>query len=109
MNRPKLSVIVPNYNHGHYLPVCLQSILDQSWPADEIIVIDDGSTDNSVEVIEGFARRHSNIRFYRNLENLGVVATINRAFSLVNGEFVFGSAADDHILPGLFEKSLRLL
>jgi glycosyltransferase involved in cell wall biosynthesis len=109
MNRPRLSVILPNYNHGRYLPLCLESILDQSWPADEIIVVDDASTDNSVEVIEGFARRYSNIRFYRNPQNKGVVATIDRAFSLVTGEYVFGSAADDHILPGLFEKSLRLL
>ena len=52
MKRPTLSIVVPNYNHGHYLPECLDSILSQSWPPDELIVIDEASTDNSVAVIE---------------------------------------------------------
>ena len=57
MTRPKLSVILPNYNHSRYLPLCLQSILDQSWPADEIIVVDDASTDHTAEIARLFARR----------------------------------------------------
>lgn len=93
MERPKFSVILPNYNHGHYLPICLQSIVDQSLPADEIVVVDDASSDNSVEVIKSFAAKCPAIRFYQNERNMGVNYTINRLFSLVTGDLVFGPAS----------------
>ena len=109
MERPKFSVILPNYNHGQYLPICLQSIVDQSLPADEIVVVDDASSDNSVEVIKSFAAKCPAIRFYQNERNMGVNYTINRLFSLVTGDLVFGPASDDHVLPGFFEKSVKLL
>ena len=58
MNFPKLSVVIPNYNHAAYLPHCLQAVLRQSAQAMEIIVLDDASTDDSVKVIESIARQH---------------------------------------------------
>jgi len=109
MNLPSLSVIVPNYNHARTLPVCLRALLAQSAPALEVIVIDDASTDDSVAVIEGFARQHPAIRFIRHEANRGVVAGMNHGLDLARGDFVLFAAADDEVLPGLFEKSLRLL
>ena len=109
MSLPALSVIVPNYNHAKYLPICLNSILAQSVTPLEIVVLDDASTDNSVEVIESFASKHPLLRLVRNERNLGVMHNINKGAELARGEYVFFQAADDEVLPGLFEKSLRLL
>ena len=109
MNLPTLSIIIPNYNHGHCLPVAMEAILRQSAQPLEVIIIDDGSTDRSVQVIEDLANRHSLIKFYRNPRNLGVCLTVNRGMDLARGEYVFSTAADDVILPGFFEKSLQVL
>jgi glycosyltransferase involved in cell wall biosynthesis len=74
-----------------------------------VIVIDDGSTDNSVEVIEGFARKDPIVRLYRNEQNQGVIFSLNRGLNLAAGEYIIFSAADDRVCPGCFEKSMELL
>jgi len=104
-----LSVVVCNYNHAHYLPEALQAILEQSRRPMEVIVIDDRSTDNSVEVIEGIARRDPIVHLYRNERNQGPLATANRGLALARGDCIYWGAADDRICPGLFERSLQLL
>jgi glycosyltransferase involved in cell wall biosynthesis len=106
---PTLSVIFPNYNHGKYLAQCLRSCLAQSAPPQEILVIDDGSTDNSVEIAEEFTRQYPQIRLYRNEVNRGVTFTTNRGVDLATGEYVGLFSVDDELTPGIFEKSLRLL
>jgi len=90
---PTLSVIVPNYNHGQLLPACLNAMLRQSVQPHEIIIIDDGSTDNSVEVMEDFVRRYPQIKMYRNEVNCGVLKTLNRAIGLATGDFISAFAA----------------
>lgn len=107
--RPTVSVVLPNYNHAHCLPNCLRALLEQSLPADEIIVLDDASTDSSVEVIEAFAATHPVIRFYRNDRNHGVVYGMNRGIDLATGDYVLFAAADDEVRHTLFEKSMPLL
>lgn len=109
MNAPLLSVIVPNYNHERFLPACLEALAQQSVPALEILVIDDGSTDDSVSVIERLARSHPIIKLHRNQQNKGVVYSMNRGVELACGDYVYLAAADDVVAPGLFEKSLGLL
>jgi len=106
---PTLSVVVPNYNHAKYLEVCLSAIVCQSAPPLEVIVLDDASTDDSVEVIRRFAAQHQVVRLVQNGKNLGVMPNINRGIELSRGEYVYVASADDEIVPGLFEKSLRLL
>ncbi len=109
MNLPTLSIIIPNYNHGQYLPVAVGAILKQSAQPLEVIIIDDGSTDDSAEIIQALARQHPVIKFHRNEKNEGVCFTVNRGIDLAQGEYVFLSGADDEILPGFLEKSLRVL
>jgi len=109
MNLPTLSIIIPNYNHGKHLPVAVNAILKQSAQPLEVIIIDDGSTDDSVEVIQALARQHPVIRFERNEQNQGVLPTVNRGIDLARGEYVFLSSADDEVLPGFLEKSLQIL
>jgi glycosyltransferase involved in cell wall biosynthesis len=101
--------LIPNYNHGRFLPESLEAILAQSYPPLEIIVLDDASTDNSVEVIETFARRDPRVRPVRNERNMGVEWSVNRLFELASGGYIYSPSADDRILPGFFEKSMTLL
>jgi glycosyltransferase involved in cell wall biosynthesis len=104
-----LTVILSNYNHARFLPHALNALFAQSRPADEIILIDDASTDGSVAVIEAHLSRHPNTRLVRNPKNLGVIANLNRGLEMAHGNQVYFAAADDIAYPTLFEKSIALL
>lgn len=106
---PTVSVVLPNFNHARLLPRCLDALLSQSQPPLEIILIDDASIDDSLDVIGDFARRHPCIRPVRNATNQGVVAGMNRGLELARGDYVLFAAADDYVLPGFLEKSVALL
>jgi len=109
MKRPTLSVVIPNYNHAKFLPACLAAVASQSVPADEIIVVDDASTDNSLEVLEGLARQYPTLKVFRNPKNLGVAGAVNHGLEVATGEFIALEGADDEVMPGFFEKSLAVL
>ena len=107
--RTMLSVVIPSYNHGAYLRASLEALLAQTRPADEIIVIDDASTDDSVAVASSFLDRHPNFRLVRNCRNLGCVPTLNRGLALARGSIVYFGAADDLTEPILFARGVALL
>lgn len=109
MKTATLSVVVCNYNHGHYIEESLQAILDQSLRPLEVIVIDDGSTDDSVQLVEEIARRDPVVRLHRNEQNMGVWFSANRGLKLAGGDYVVFAAADDRVCPGFFEKSMTML
>jgi len=109
LTRPKLSVVMPNYNHAHFLSEALQATLDQCYRPLEVIVVDDASTDNSVEIIERLAQRSPFVRLVRNERNQGGIAAAEQGLALASGEYVYFAAADDRVLPGLFAKSMNLL
>ena len=106
---PTLSVVLSNYNHARYLPESLGAIAAQSLPPDEVIVLDDGSSDGSVAVIADFVRRYPFFRLIRNERNLGAMRSYNRGLAEAAGDFVLCPAADDRIRPGLFEKTAAIL
>lgn len=105
----KISAIVPNYNHAAFLPRCLDALLRQTFPPVEILVIDDGSTDDSLRVMERFAAEHASIRVLRNDKNSGVCYTLNRGLEAAKGDFVTFLAADDQVLPDLFLRCAEML
>lgn len=105
----KLTAILPNYNHAEYLPHALNALLAQTRPADELIVIDDASTDNSVKIIEDYLARYPSIRFVRNADNLGIATNMNRGLDMATGDVVYFAAADDITYPSLFETGMALL
>lgn len=107
--RSTLSVLIPNFNHAQYMEGYVTDLLKQSRPPDEIIIVDDASTDNSLEVIRKLAAQDSRIRWFRNEQNLGVVGTLSRALHESTCDYVYGGAADDGVLPGVFEKAMNLL
>jgi glycosyltransferase involved in cell wall biosynthesis len=104
-----LSVILPNYNHGKFVARALHALATQTPAAHEIIVVDDGSTDNSVEVIEALQRRYPAIRLIRNQTNQGIVASVKTALEVATGEFLLFAGSDDFVLPGLFGRALAAL
>ncbi len=109
MAKPTLSVVLPNYNHAQYLRKALTALADRDRPPDELIIIDDGSTDNSWEIIQEFAAKYHFIQAYKNDKNRGIEFTVSRGLELATGDFFCGAAADDMVLPGFFEKSMDLL
>lgn len=108
MSRPTLTAVLPNRNHSQYLPQAIEAVASQSRPPDEFIVLDDASTDNSVEVIEDYCQRYQFMRLVRNERGLGVVAALNRLVSTATGDYVYCGAADDYVLPRFFESAMAM-
>jgi glycosyltransferase involved in cell wall biosynthesis len=104
-----LSVLLPNYNHARYIPRALRALLDQSRPPEEIIVIDDASTDDSIEAIDVFAAKFSCIRVLRNPTNRGAIAALTRGLQAARGRYVYFAAADDWVMPGFFARAVEAL
>jgi len=104
-----LSVVLPNYNHAKFIGRALAALLAQERAADEIIVIDDGSTDDSIAVIERIAATAPAIRLLRNPGNIGVIPTLQRGLEAARGKYVYFAASDDWVFPGFFALALRRL
>lgn len=103
---PTLSAVVINYNHGHYLSQCIQSLLQQTRCPDEIVVVDDASTDNSRDVLRQF-EGHPRIRLFFNEKNEGAERAVNFGFRQARSTYVFGLAADDYPLVNFVQRSLE--
>jgi hypothetical protein len=100
-----ISVIIPAYNREELLPQTLESLLRQTFPAEEIIVVDDGSTDRTADVAESFGEP---IRVIRQ-ENSGPAAARNRGFHESRGEFIHFFDSDDLALPNKHEVQVKTL
>jgi glycosyltransferase involved in cell wall biosynthesis len=86
---------MPNYNCEKYLAEAIESILSQSFTDFEFIIIDDGSTDRSWEIIQEFAKKDSRIVAIRNTENLKICKTLNKGIEIVKGEYIARMDSDD--------------
>ena len=93
MTNPKVTVLMPVYNGEFYLKEAIESILNQTFIDFELLIINDGSTDNSREIILSF--NDSRIRLVDNSRNLGLTKTLNRGINLVKGVFIARQYACD--------------
>src|SRR5258706_11646315 len=100
---PRVSVIIPNYNYAHYLTQSLDSVLAQTYPEVEIIVVDDGSTDDSETILRSYGDR---IRWIKQ-KNQGVSAARNLGVHETQGELVAFLDPDDLWLPAKLEWQVR--
>ncbi|MGB0178216.1 MAG: glycosyltransferase family 2 protein [Owenweeksia sp.] len=107
---PRISVIIPNYNHAPFLEERIESVLNQTYQDIEIILLDDKSTDNSVSILERYSERDPRITFYPNTENSGSpFAQWNKGVELARGEILWIAESDDSCEPGFLEELITIL
>lgn len=104
-----LSVILPNYNHAKYISDSIRSIREQSRQPEEVLIIDDGSTDDSMKVIKECVEGYPVVRIIKHEDNRGLINVLRGALENVGGDYVHFLAADDRLLPDFYEKSMRML
>ena len=102
---PLISVILPVYNAEKYIFDAVQSILNQTYKNFELIIIDDGSTDDSINIISKF--NDDRIHIYNNEKNLGLIATLNKGLKLCKGDFIARMDADDISFPTRFDEQIK--
>lgn len=95
----KISVIVTSYNYGPYIERCLRSLLEQNFNREqyEVIVVDDASTDNTIQIIEKYKAKYPHLRILQNQKNVGVAASSNIGIREALGQFVVRVDADDYV------------
>lgn len=99
---PKISVFIPAYNAGPFVAQAIESVLAQSYSNYELIVIDDGSTDNTIKVLEKY-QSHQKVKIYQNKKNMGMAPTWNIGLKLCRGELIAKLDADDFYEPTFLE------
>jgi glycosyltransferase involved in cell wall biosynthesis len=107
--KPLVSICIPTFNYGRFIPEAIQSVLSQSISDFELIVVDNASTDATAEIMESFVRSDSRIKYYRNAENIGIVKNFNRALGHATAEYVKILCADDLLAPTALERSLSAI
>jgi hypothetical protein len=107
--RPTISVIVPCHNYGHFLDVCIDSVLGQAGVDVSILIIDDLSTDDSAEVAERIAARSERVEVLRNERNLGLIGTANVGLAWAQSEFTLLLSADDLLVPGALARAAGVM
>lgn len=100
---PKVSIIVPVFNGDKFLDRCLSSIVEQAYKNIEVIIINDGSTDNTKTICEAYSQKESRIKVIHK-KNEGVSIARNLGLDLVTGAYVYFVDADDYVLPNGIEK-----
>lgn len=105
----KISVIIPNYNNGRFLTECVESVLRQKQIEKEIIIVDDGSTDDSISIIKTLLNKYKdeNIRFVCQ-NNLNAAIARNKGLELASGEYVIFLDSDDILLDGVLERLAKI-
>lgn len=107
-DQPLISVIIVNYNYAAFLARCVDSILEQTYPAIELIVVDNASTDHSVNIIENYQLRDPRIQLIRRASNDGQGIACVDGFNVSRGKFIVFVDADDYLLPQFIETHIKV-
>ena len=108
MTEKKVSVIIPIYNAAQYLHKCLKSVISQTYKNLDIIMIDDGSSDDSYSIAKEYQEKDSRIRLFTQT-NIGLISTRKRGIELAEGEIVGFVDSDDWIEPIMYERLVQRL
>ena len=108
MNTPAVSVVISAYNARRYLAEAMESVLAQTFHDFEVIVVDDGSTDDTKKILDGFAARDNRIRVISR-PNKGLTVSLNEALAAVRAPLIARMDADDVALPDRFAKQVQYL
>lgn len=105
---PEISIVMPVYNAEKYLAEAIQSILDQTYTHFEFIIINDGSTDNSLNIIKKYKAKDNRILLI-NRENKGIIKSLNEGIEQAQGKYIARMDADDINLPNRLEKQIKFM
>src|SRR5262249_45830023 len=100
-NWPRISIVTPSYNQGRYIEETIRSVLLQGYPNLEYIIIDGGSTDETIEIIE---RYHDGLTFWSSEPDNGQSHALNKGFARATGQILAWINSDDMYLPGAFAR-----
>ena len=106
---PMVSVIMPAYNSAAYISEAIGSVLQQTYPHWELLVIDDASTDNTISLVEEQSKRDSRIKLTKNIDNQGPGFSRNAGIEVAKGDFIAFLDSDDLWLPVKLERQLNLM
>lgn len=109
MKKPLISIVMVNYNHEDYIKPAIESVLAQTYQNWELIVVDDGSTDRSPEILEEYAKKDPRIHVYLQKQNRQICVVTNIGFQHVTGAYVARLDSDDLWLPDKLEKQLQFM
>lgn len=101
---PEISVIIPEYNYGRYLPDCIDSVLAQTFQSFEIIIVDDASTDGSDKQAADMVDQWKAIRVIQHKQNAGTAATLNTGIKAARGKYIYILSSDDKLKPWALER-----
>jgi glycosyltransferase involved in cell wall biosynthesis len=102
MSEPEVSIIIPCYNIERHLPKCIDSVLNQTYSNFELLLLNDGSSDNTLQICEEFKAKDSRVRVFSH-QNKGVSYTRNRGIDLTKGESIMFIDGDDFVKPDYVE------
>lgn len=107
MNNPVSSIIMPAYNSEKYIHQAIESVLNQTFKDFELVIADDVSTDNTLKIINYYAKQDKRIRVIRNMENLGCYQNMNKIIKFTRGKYISPLANDDILAPEYLEKTVN--
>jgi len=105
---PELSIIIPCYNYGHYLKESVDSILNQGYHDYELILVDDGSTDQTWAIMQDYAVRFPQVRTFKHESNRGIFKANQTGWDIAKGKYLHFFSADDVYHPGCLNKVMQL-
>ena len=103
---PRVSVVIPTYKRAHLISRAIQSVLDQTYQDFEIIVVDDGSTDNTEEIVQNY--KEDRIRYIRHSVNKGAAAARNTGIKASRGKYIAFQDSDDEWFPDKLEQQIKV-
>ena len=109
MNKNLISVLLPVFNAEKDINIAIQSILNQSYKDLELLIIDDGSTDNSYQICMNISEHDNRVKVFRNHNNLGLTKSLNLLINESSGKYLARQDADDWSEETRFEKQLKFM
>lgn len=103
----KLSICIPTYNRAEFIGETIQSIISQAGDNVEIVIVDGASTDNTIEVVQRFKQKFSNLVYYRGENNMGVDRDMAKTIELAHGDYCWMLSDDDWLKPGAINRILK--
>ncbi len=107
MMQPRVTIILSCFNHKNFVEKALLSVINQDYTNTEIILVDDFSSDGSIEIVKRLKKKYSQIKLILNQKNLGLCKSFNQAFIQSSGEYIVDLAADDYLFSNKITEQLN--